>query len=70
MMSEHEDEDEATQGVMAEAIRKLERLFCVPNEFFEETFNSMQATVDKIAASKLKSSVELEKLTTCLVGYS
>lgn len=62
-MSDHEDENEVNQVDMAEAIRKLD-------EFFEETLNSMQASVDKIAASKLKSSVKLEKLTTFLVGYS
>ncbi|XP_078361540.1 uncharacterized protein LOC144645887 [Oculina patagonica] len=59
-MSENEDEGDATQIDMAEALRKLERLFVCQNEFFEETLNGMQANIDKVASPNLKSSVKLE----------
>ena len=59
-MSLHEEEDDGSQTDMAETIRKLERLFVCQNEFFEETLNTMQASIDKVPAPKLKPSGKLE----------
>ena len=60
-MSLHEEEDDGSQTDMAETIRKLERLqFVCQNEFFAGTLNTMQASIDKVAAPKLKPSAELE----------
>ena len=59
-MSLHEEEDDDSQTEMAETISKLERLFVCQNEFFENTLNSMQASIDKAAAPKLKPSAKLE----------
>ena len=48
-VSLHEEDDDDSQTEMAETISKLERLFVCQNEFFENTLNSMQASIDKAA---------------------
>ena len=59
-MSLHEEEDDGSQTEIAETISKLERLFVCQNEFFVNTLNSMQASIDKASAPKLKPSAKLE----------
>ena len=63
-MSLHEEEDDGSQTDMAETIRKLENLFVCQNEFFEETLSTMQASIDKVAAPKLKPSAKLEPFSS------